>query len=197
MRRVSLTLTQDIEDLIQIGDFKQAYERLVAELASAPMSTELMYVSRVLSARVRSRCIALECNKSTDGSTEAVLLDGLLKKIIEMNGEDKHGEISESALREEQLPQRGASWREIAPFARTFNAYNKFGGHKPVADIANRKARKPSDCTLTELRAALFFEQRRFNHLGWEPDAAAMVHIHALVEEIRARVQGGDHLLAG
>ena len=189
-------MTQNIEHLIRIGAYQQAYERLVAEHAGAPISKELMYVSRILSGQVRSRCIARACNEATDGSADAVQLEGLLKKITEINGEDMHGQISESALREEYLPQRGASWREIAPFARTFNAYNKFGGHQPVADIANRKARKPADCTLTELRAALFFEQRRCNHLGWDPDAAAMVHIHALVEEIRVRVQGGDHLLA-
>lgn len=108
------------------------------------------------------------------------------------SGDDMHDQISDSALREECLPQRNAPWNEIAPFALTFNASNKLGGHKPVADIANQKARTPADCTLTELRAALFFEHRRYHHFGYEPDGAAMVHIHALVEEIRARLRSRD-----
>jgi hypothetical protein len=190
------SVTRDIEHLIQIGAFQQAYERLVAELAGAPISKELIYLSRILSSRVRSRCIDLASNKATDGSAEVTRLEGLLQKIIEINGEDVYGQISESALHEEHLPQRGASWREIAPFALTFNAYNRLGGLEPAAAIANSKARNPVDCTLTELRAALFFEHRRYHHFGGDPDTAAMVHIHALVEEIRVRLHSGDHPLA-
>jgi hypothetical protein len=97
-------------------------------------------------------------------------------------------------LREEHVPRRGASWSKIMPFAGTFNAYEQLQGFEPAAFAANQKARNLLACTLTDRRAALFFEYRRYNHFGYEPDAPAMVHLHALVEEIRRRIQNGEHL---
>ncbi len=97
-------------------------------------------------------------------------------------------------LLEEHIPRHGASWSKIVTFASTFNAYEQLQGFKPAAFAANQKALNFSACTLTDLRAALFFEYRRYNHFGYEPDAPAMVHLHALVEEIRQRMQNGAHL---
>lgn len=87
-----------------------------------------------------------------------------------------------------------AQWAKIVPFASTFNAYEQLGGFKPAAFAGNEKAQDLSGCSLTDLRAALFFEYRRYNHFGYDPDPQAMVHIHALVEEIRRRIQNGEHL---
>ena len=107
----------------------------------------------------------------------------------------KTGEqIPHHALREEHLPRPGAQWKGIVPFASTFNAYEHFKGFKPAAIAANQKAQDLSVCSFTDLRAALFFEYRRYNHFGYDPDAAAMVHLHSLVEEIRRRIQNGEHL---
>jgi hypothetical protein len=86
LRRHNVTST-NITYLIEIGAFQQAYEQLVDELIGMPDSKELMGLSRVLSERVRSKCIDLACNKATDGSAAALQLEALLKKIIEVNGE--------------------------------------------------------------------------------------------------------------
>ena len=97
--------------------------------------------------------------------------------------------IPHHALREEHLPHSDAPWATIVRFASTFNAYRQLADEKAAGDAANRKARDLATCTLTDLRAALFFEYRRYNHFGHAPDAVAMVHMHALVEEIgRAHV---------
>jgi len=97
-------------------------------------------------------------------------------------------------LREEILPPGAAHWGDIVPFASTFNGYQHLGNVAALGEVANKKALDPQSCTLSELRAALFFEYRRYNHFGHDPDAAAMRHIHLLVEEIRKRVQEGEHL---
>lgn len=103
-------------------------------------------------------------------------------------------QIQHHELREEHLPRPGAQWAKIVPFASTFNAYEQLGGFKPAAIAGNHKVRNLSACTLTDLRSALFFEYRRYNHLGYDPDGQAMLHLHALVEEIRRRIQNGEHL---
>jgi hypothetical protein len=42
--------------------------------------------------------------------------------------------------------------------------------------------------TFAELRTCLFFEQRRWRHIGEVPDAEAMAYIRDLVRQIRAKV---------
>jgi len=103
-------------------------------------------------------------------------------------------QIAHKDLREEQIPSPGSSWRTIVPFARTFNAYAQLGSREAAAEAGNEKAKNLAACSFTDLRAALFFEHRRYNHFGYGPSAEAMVHLHALLEEIRRRVQGGEHL---
>ena len=45
---------------------------------------------------------------------------------------------------------------------------------------------------LADLRACLFFEQRRWHHFGDTPDEESMTYIWALVEAIRNRVLAGE-----
>jgi hypothetical protein len=83
----------------------------VAELVAAADSKKPMRLSRVLSARVRSRCISLACNKATEGSAEALQLEGFPATVIEINGEHIYGRLPDHALREEYLPKNGAPWK--------------------------------------------------------------------------------------
>jgi hypothetical protein len=106
-------------------------------------------------------------------------------------------QISHQDLREEHIPRPGASWSKIIPFASTFNAYSQLGSLEAAAAVGNRRATALTDYSFTELRSALFFEYRRYNHFGYDPTTEKMIHLHALVEEIRRRVQGGEHLHAG
>jgi hypothetical protein len=94
------------------------------------------------------------------------------------------------------VPPEGASWwPDITHFALTYNAYNRVGDVHTVGQMGNgvrARFRKggtlPDD--LDELRAALFFEQRRYHHFGEAPDAADLDYIQALVGAIR-RISGG------
>jgi len=106
-------------------------------------------------------------------------------KILE---QIKHEELTEALV-----PRPNAQWQKIKIFASSFNAYEQLGGFKPAASAGNIKARDIPSCSLTDLRAALFFEYRRHNHYGYDPDTESMSHIHELVEEIRKRVIAGEH----
>ena len=94
--------------------------------------------------------------------------------------------VPNEQLRLEDVPLPDATWNEIGRFALTFHGYDACGSLHACAEIAN--ARRNS--TLTELRACLFFEQRRFRHFGWAPTGESLRYIRSLVEKIRCHVQG-------
>src|SRR5579862_58375 len=85
-----------------------------------------------------------------------------------MNASD--GENQTLAL--DSVPDDDAPWLSIARFARTFNAYEFHGSTATVAEIANQRRHG----TLIDLRTCLFFEQRRWNHFGSEPDDEAFAY---------------------
>ena len=88
----------------------------------------------------------------------------------------------------ESVPADDAPWSEVARFARTFNAYDFHGSFAAVGEIANQRRCN----TLVDLRTCLFFEQRRWNHFGTEPDSEAFAYIQSIVREIRQRVEAGS-----
>lgn len=103
-------------------------------------------------------------------------------------------EIANSDLSEQDLPSANARWDNIWKFALSFNGYkysNKCGelANKAVAAFREDKSLPRS---LSDLRACLFFEQRRWHHFGEEPDIETMVYIHALIEVIREKVQNKE-----
>jgi hypothetical protein len=95
-----------------------------------------------------------------------------------------------------QIPAAQADFGQIAAFALTFDGYEHWGSFEACAQIAepcwqafqNDRSLPP---TLTELRTCLFFEQRRWRHYGYAPDAAALNYFRALVTGIRARLSNG------
>ena len=116
-----------------------------------------------------------------------------------MNGETNQFGIWEVANRElkiEQVPAAGDGFLDgFLRFALSYDGYT----HHPekCADMANQAdelfrstgALPPS---LTELRACLFFEQRRWRNTGEEFDAETLACVHALCEAIRGKVLAGD-----
>lgn len=105
--------------------------------------------------------------------------------------------IPNAELKESDVPPPDADWGWIGHFALTFNGYEYWGSFEACGTMANQwreawqKARLlPS--TLTELRTCLFFEQRRWHHAGYDPDAEAMTYIRALLEAIRAKICAGE-----
>lgn len=93
-------------------------------------------------------------------------------------------EIADSDLTLADIPSPEADWGTIGRFALTYNGYEKCGSLEACAEIANSGRIE----TLADLRACLFFEQRRWRHFGRAPDGAAMSHIRSLLAQTRDRV---------
>lgn len=89
-------------------------------------------------------------------------------------------------LKPTDIPGPHAHWDTIGEFALTFDGYEAYG-FEGCARLANGEQ---APVTLNDYRAALFFEQRRWRHFGYEPDERAMEAIRALVEKIRGFVSG-------
>ena len=101
--------------------------------------------------------------------------------------------IPNSQLIENDIPSRRASWKNIQPFALTFDGYKHWGTFKKCREVADYglslyRKQEPLVQSLTDLRTCLFFEARRWKHLGKDPSRKAMAYIHALVDAIRVRV---------
>lgn len=102
-------------------------------------------------------------------------------------------EIHNTNLRLDQVPPIDSDYSQIAGFALTFDGYNRikdiaFFANKIVAEFENDQA-NITKLTLTELRACLFFEQRRYRHFGEDPDGEDRAYINILLLEITKRVE--------
>lgn len=100
-----------------------------------------------------------------------------------------------AALVPEIVPDAEASWTDVSEFALTFDGYEVYDNAERLGEFANhtieqwkRTGEIPQN--LTDLRACLFFEQRRFRHFGDIPEGSDMVYLRALVEAIREHVTG-------
>jgi len=77
----------------------------------------------------------------------------------------------------------------------TFYGYDRFGGHEKLAEFANgalKHWRRDGSLPTNErdLRGSLFFEARRWHHLGAEPDAEAEHYIRSLLGGIHRVTDG-------
>lgn len=97
-------------------------------------------------------------------------------------------EILNEALKVEDLPGAGATWREIEVFALTFDGYRRVG--PSLGELAQRHREAgtvPAD--LSELRGILFLQQRSWRHVMDVPDEAGMRFIWALIAGIRRVIE--------
>jgi hypothetical protein len=84
-------------------------------------------------------------------------------------------------------------WGGIDTFALSFDGYAYCGSAERCGEIANATKEKYRQTrvlpeALDDLRACLFFEQRRWRHMGQMPDQVSLQYIRALVRAIRASV---------
>jgi hypothetical protein len=105
--------------------------------------------------------------------------------------------IPNSQLIISDLPSRRAAWKNILPFAHSFNGYEHCGSVQKCRDVARHgvalhKANQDLTQSLTDLRTCLFFEARRWKNLDKAPTKPGFVYVRALVEAIRIRVQAKD-----
>ncbi|MBE3040938.1 MAG: hypothetical protein IMZ62_19245 [Chloroflexi bacterium] len=105
--------------------------------------------------------------------------------------------IPNSQLIDGDLPSRRAAWKNIIPFAQSFNGYEHWGSVQKCREVAKQgvalhKSNQELTQSLTDLRTCLFFEARRWKHLEKNPSKLGLVYVHALVEAIRVRVQAKE-----
>lgn len=112
------------------------------------------------------------------------------------SGEYARWAILNSDLRLSHVPDR-ASGREVRDgFALSFDGY-AYRGPKELGPWANRVSRRfqrdsnlLDQTSLSDLRALLFYEQRRAHHFGEGPDPMSpwAVYVDSLFDAIRARL---------
>lgn len=99
-------------------------------------------------------------------------------------------QIANSDLVIDKIPSAISSWDAIQRFALTFDGYAAFdtpAEPEGCGELANSRQAN----TLTELRASLFFEQRRWRHFGLPPTGLDLIYIRSLLWRIRQCVRQG------
>jgi hypothetical protein len=109
---------------------------------------------------------------------------------------DELRQLGNSDLTPDQVPASDDEFA-IMKFALTFDGYRHHGSFEACADACNAAGRRyfadgRLPATLSELRACLFFEQRRWHHYGDSPDAEARGYMGALLDAIRDHVARAD-----
>src|SRR5262245_57992085 len=96
--------------------------------------------------------------------------------------------ISNATLKPGDIPPDATACERVIRFAQAFNAYEALG-----IEECGRLGNDHAQChTLTQLRAAVFFEYRRYNHLGWRPEPAKVAEVSQLLDRIRAKLAAGE-----
>ena len=98
--------------------------------------------------------------------------------------------VANGRLHVELVPDRTAPWEAVEEFALTYDGYAYWSD---VVELAGRALRRwTRDGTLPdgidELRACLFFEERRWHHFGEEPHGRAARYVGALLDAIGSAV---------
>jgi hypothetical protein len=105
--------------------------------------------------------------------------------------------IASTDLRPEHVPTPGSPfWPQIAEFALTFDGYTYRGSFEALANWADKRVSAfaasgslPAGLSIDDLRALLFFEQRRWRHLDVALDEQAAMYVDALLTTIRFRTE--------
>ncbi|MBT4399561.1 MAG: hypothetical protein HOD37_08765 [Bacteroidetes bacterium] len=92
--------------------------------------------------------------------------------------------VPNKSLKLSEIPLLESRYENIEQFALTFDGYELSN----CAELANSRSAK----TLSEMRAVLFFEQRRFRHFGYYPEGEDLEYIRMLVRKIKSAVQLKD-----
>lgn len=93
--------------------------------------------------------------------------------------------IPNDQLSPADIPASDADWSEIEEFALTFDAAEHWGSLEKCAEIG----RAPDRNDLTELRTALYFQQRKFRWNGYDPEGEELMHVQELVSDIRSLIE--------
>jgi hypothetical protein len=97
-------------------------------------------------------------------------------------------QLPNSRLRPEDVPVDTSDWLVFSDFALTFDGYDWLGDRcgDYANDAAERYRRDGSlPESLSDSRACIFFEQRRWRHFGIDPDPESWRYLRALLQRVR------------
>lgn len=94
-------------------------------------------------------------------------------------------QIETSQLRAGQVPPDAADIDDLITFAHTFDGFQHAGSFERCARLANDRIFRSTD----DLRAALFFEVRKWRHFGQDPDPESLAYWRSLVSRVRRRLE--------
>jgi hypothetical protein len=98
--------------------------------------------------------------------------------------------VPNQSLRPDTVPRHGDAWDAVTDFCLSYDGYAYWDD---LPELANRVLQGwtrdhslPRD--LDELRACLFYEQRRWHHFGEEPSGRSALYMWAVLDAVRALV---------
>jgi len=102
--------------------------------------------------------------------------------------------VANAALSPAAVPAEGDDWDRLNEFALTYDGYAYWDNLPELARRAVARWTRDGSLpgTLDELRACLFYEQRRWHHFGAVPRGRAGTYLWALATEVRTLVARGQ-----
>jgi hypothetical protein len=102
--------------------------------------------------------------------------------------------VPNAQLRVHGIPDRGDTWDAVSSFSLSYDGYAYWDD---VSELATRWTRSWTrlhalPTSIDEVRACLFYEQRRWHHFGEEPNGRGERYIWALLDTLRSLVAARD-----
>jgi hypothetical protein len=98
--------------------------------------------------------------------------------------------VPNSQVKVHTIPDHGDSWDAVSSFALSYDGYAYWDD---VSELATRSIRSWTrhhtlPTSIDELRACLFYEQRRWHHFGEDPNGRGALYVWALLDRLRVLV---------
>jgi hypothetical protein len=98
--------------------------------------------------------------------------------------------VTNAQLRVHGIPDRGDPWEAVSSFSLSYDGYAYWDD---VSELATRHVRvwtrdRMLPASIDEVRACLFYEQRRWHHFGEEPNGRGAQYVWALLDTLRSLV---------
>jgi hypothetical protein len=98
--------------------------------------------------------------------------------------------VPNGQLRVHGIPDRGDPWDAVSSFSLSYDGYAYWDD---VSELATRWVRgwtrdRTLPTSIDEVRACLFYEQRRWHHFGEEPNGRGAQYVWALLDTVRSLV---------
>jgi hypothetical protein len=95
--------------------------------------------------------------------------------------------VPNGQLRVHAIPEKGDPWDVVSSFSLSYDGYAYWDD---VSELATRHIRdwtrhRALPTSIDEVRACLFYEQRRWHHFGEEPNGRAALYVWALLDALQ------------